>query len=108
MDIRAVFALVVDFEASWCEHLITPSAGVVDIAFPDDPFLFETISHPGMVFCSELLRIPEAAIRIKLTSQNVTIIAECENELKSHEVNKEIWKCIRGTESVFNLVLKDS
>lgn len=105
VEIKSSIALVVEFEASWCGHLVFgPAHTVVEVRFPDDAFLFEDLSHPGMVFVSELLATPGAALSVRITKKTVTIIAECEDERESHEVNKAIFNTIRSHERMFALI----
>lgn len=104
MEIRSSFGLVVDFKAEWCQHLLRDHSSVVEVAFPDDPFLFESLSHPGMIFVSELLQISGAAIRVRLSMQDVIIVVECENELEMNKLHTDLVRCINMNDQLFSSV----
>src|SRR5438034_1326819 len=105
MDIRVAFGLIVDFKADWCQHLILgPDSTVVEVAFPDDPSMFfNSLTHTGIIFAIKLLHTQGAAIRIRLSKQDVIIVAECENEFEMHTIKEELERKIHSQAHLFSM-----
>lgn len=104
MEIRSAFGLVVDFKARWCQYLVRGDTTVVEVAFPDDPFLFDDLTHPGMIFTSDILHTPGAAIRLRVSRRDVYIIAECGSELDMHKINYKVLRTIEDHARLFSSI----